>query len=151
MPSIRRIFFLQPSLWSGRDGASGPNALHLVVLGTGSEPEHAVNKLLEAMGNVLDITLRLSSVRYSSVQVVQRDCVLIQFYQFFHGVNDVAAVDAEWQEWGRWSQCTTSCGPGLKFRARACSQPAFGGNEQCPGNNTEAEQCETSKCAGSFL
>ena len=67
----------------------------------------------------------------------------------FYGDNCVAAIDAEWQEWGHWSQCTASCGQGSKVRARACSEPAFGGNEQCPGNYTEAENCETSKCPGS--
>ena len=75
---------------------------------------------------------------------------MIVWLSFFYGGDiDVAATDAEWQDWGEWSQCTASCGQGSKVRARACSEPAFGGDEQCPGDYTELENCETSKCAGS--
>jgi len=57
-----------------------------------------------------------------------------------------SGIDGEWQEWGEWSQCTASCGQGLKIRARACSQPASGGNEQCSGDSTEVENCSSAEC-----
>ena len=34
------------------------------------------------------------------------------------------------------------------MRGRGCRKPAFGGNEQCPGNSTEVEDCKTSECPG---
>ena len=53
-----------------------------------------------------------------------------------------------WQEWGPWSECSTSCGKGFNFRARACGEPAFGGNDTCDGNSTESRECLTSHCPG---
>ena len=53
-----------------------------------------------------------------------------------------------WQEWGSWSECSTSCGKGFNFRARACGEPAFGGNDTCDGNSTESRECLTSHCPG---
>ena len=63
----------------------------------------------------------------------------------------ITAIAAQWQEWGQWSQCTASCGQGLKIRARACSQPASGGNEQCPGDSTEVEDCSSAECPGELM
>ena len=59
-----------------------------------------------------------------------------------------AAIDAKWQEWGEWSQCSTPCGQGSQIRARACSEPSFGGSEQCCGNPTETRECSSAECAG---
>ena len=61
---------------------------------------------------------------------------------FFQGIDSV------WQEWGQWSECSTSCGNGSKVRARACSEPAFGGNDTCVGNSTETIDCLRSECPG---
>ena len=61
---------------------------------------------------------------------------------FFQGIDSV------WQGWGQWSECSTSCGNGSKVRARACSEPAFGGNDTCVGNSTETTDCLRSECPG---
>lgn len=58
---------------------------------------------------------------------------------------------AEWQDWGQWSECSATCGPGTWLRARACGEPRFGGDEQCPGKSTEAGECEISECPGFIL
>ena len=34
------------------------------------------------------------------------------------------------------------------MRARACSEPDFGGNDQCAGNATEVEGCNSAECPG---
>ena len=65
--------------------------------------------------------------------------------------NNVSAIASEWQDWGQWSQCTASCGQGFKFRARTCSEPEFGGNDQCPGNATEVEGCSSAECPGEHI
>ena len=62
--------------------------------------------------------------------------------------NNLAAIPAEWESWGQWSHCSTSCGNGSRVRGRGCSEPAFGGNDQCPGNSTEVEDCVSAECPG---
>ena len=64
--------------------------------------------------------------------------------------NLVAGTFGEWQAWGEWSQCTTSCGAGSKFRSRTCSEPTVGGDQKCPGKSTEAAPCMISECQGSL-
>ena len=64
---------------------------------------------------------------------------------------NVSAIAAEWQDWGHWSQCTASCGQGLKIRARGCSEPEFGGDLLCSGNGTEVEGCNSAECPGNPL
>ena len=57
-------------------------------------------------------------------------------------------VPAQWQDWGEWSECTATCGKGLKMRARPCFNPESGGEKVCPGSSTEVEECEDAECAG---
>ena len=56
----------------------------------------------------------------------------------------------QWQEWGPWSGCTTSCGPGKEFRARACSQGTSAGNQTCVGHATEDRDCTNPPCQGYY-
>ena len=69
-------------------------------------------------------------------------------YAFLLNLSNIAVIIAEWQEWGEWSQCSTSCGNGSRVRGRGCLGDPFGGNQQCPGNPTEVEECNTSECPG---
>ena len=55
-----------------------------------------------------------------------------------------SVTTSEWQPWGVWSQCTASCGQGIRERFRECT--ALDG--QCLGDSTGAELCEISKCPG---
>ena len=52
--------------------------------------------------------------------------------------------ELEWQQWGGWSQCTSSCGEGVRIRARACS----GSDQKCIGDSTEAQVCKIEECPG---
>ena len=58
--------------------------------------------------------------------------------------------EGEWQAWGGWSQCTSSCGEGLRVRARGCSGSGggSGSEETCPGDSTETEGCISAECLG---
>ena len=84
------------------------------------------------------------SLIYSNTIVETSYCLLLL-------LQNIAVTVAEWQEWGGWSQCTASCGQGLKIRARGCSEPEVGGNLLCPGNVSEIEECKTSECSGNPL
>ena len=54
------IITLQPLMLTGKSGAIGPNAQHLVARGPNSGPELAVNQPLGATKPVLAITQRLN-------------------------------------------------------------------------------------------
>lgn len=63
----------------------------------------------------------------------------------------VKAVQGNYTEWSDWSDCSTSCGPGEKFRTRNCTNPppAFGGMD-CSfiGMDRDVQKCEKRPCAG---
>ena len=62
-----------------------------------------------------------------------------------------AVLPAQWQDWGAWSQCTVSCGQGLKMRARSCFDPESGNNQACSGSSTEVEECNEEECTGTLV
>lgn len=36
----------------------------------------------------------------------------------------IASVNGNWAAWSSWSKCGVSCGTGLKYRTRTCTNPA---------------------------
>uniref|UniRef100_T1IWV1 Peptidase M12B domain-containing protein n=1 Tax=Strigamia maritima TaxID=126957 RepID=T1IWV1_STRMM len=52
-----------------------------------------------------------------------------------------------WGEWSRFLDCSRTCGGGVHFRTRKCSnpKPAFGG-KQCEGPTEEFEMCNIQNC-----
>ena len=59
-------------------------------------------------------------------------------YILFVIPESIKPSDSEWEEWGDWSTCNSSCGPGLKIRARGCK----GGDGACrPGKPTDTTNC----------
>ena len=52
-----------------------------------------------------------------------------------------------WSDFGEWSECSVTCGGGIKERTRACTNPppAHGGMH-CVGDNKEEEACNTQAC-----
>ena len=57
------------------------------------------------------------------------------------------SIDGYWLPWGSWSDCSQSCGGGLKSRTRQCHQPENGG-EPCVGSSYETASCNTQACEG---
>lgn len=56
-------------------------------------------------------------------------------------------IDGGWTDWTTWTECTVTCSGGEHSRSRECNNPApqYGGNN-CSGNSTETEDCNTETC-----
>ncbi|KAL9952092.1 hypothetical protein ACROYT_G039299 [Oculina patagonica] len=61
--------------------------------------------------------------------------------------NGPCTVDGGWSDFGDWSECSATCGGGIKERRRTCtSPPPSNGGACCVGDNVEAERCNTESC-----
>ncbi|CAN7994178.1 unnamed protein product, partial [Ixodes hexagonus] len=56
-------------------------------------------------------------------------------------------VHGGWSPWSAWSQCTVSCGGGIRTRSRRCNspKPALGG-KACQGNDVQTDFCNSDTC-----
>lgn len=60
-------------------------------------------------------------------------------------------VDGSYNEWSAWTTCSMSCGGGVKFRHRNCTNPApMHGGRDCSliGPATESDSCHSEPCPG---
>ncbi|XP_060603771.1 thrombospondin-1-like [Ruditapes philippinarum] len=56
-------------------------------------------------------------------------------------------TDGGWTNWGDWSECTLSCGTGIKSRSRNCTHPSpspFG--KYCEGDPLQTVSCNVKVC-----
>ncbi|KAJ8280604.1 hypothetical protein GJAV_G00056790 [Gymnothorax javanicus] len=56
-------------------------------------------------------------------------------------------VDGSWGPWGRWGPCSRTCGGGVQYSYRECSdpEPQHGGN-YCEGQRVKYQSCNTQPC-----
>ena len=56
-------------------------------------------------------------------------------------------VNGGCSDFGEWSECSVTCGGGIKERIRTCTNPspAYNGLD-CVGDNKEVETCNTQAC-----
>ena len=58
------------------------------------------------------------------------------------------AIDGGWSDWSKWGFCIGTCGWGVQYRSRSCTNPApqYGGVD-CQGKLEESRKCNTGlKC-----
>ncbi|XP_076053538.1 hemicentin-1-like, partial [Oratosquilla oratoria] len=62
-------------------------------------------------------------------------------------------VDGSWSHWQAWSECSETCGTGVRRRTRLCNDPApLYGGQTCEDDGIEYEECGLRDCpvAGSW-
>jgi len=59
-----------------------------------------------------------------------------------------AVVDGGWSSWSAWTQCSVSCGAGLKARDRLCNRPAPHYGLPCNGSARQVHICDDYPCPG---
>ena len=62
-----------------------------------------------------------------------------------------ALVDGSYNDWSAWTTCSMSCGGGVKFRHRNCTNPEpMHGGRDCSliGPATESDSCHSEPCPG---
>lgn len=58
-------------------------------------------------------------------------------------------INGQWSEWSNWSECSATCGGGVKERTRKCDSPEpQNGGESCQGWGSEFAVCNRQKCNG---
>ncbi|XP_066942937.1 hemicentin-1-like isoform X1 [Macrobrachium rosenbergii] len=56
-------------------------------------------------------------------------------------------VDGNWSPWDPWSECSVTCGSGVRLRTRYCTAPApLYGGRPCIGQTVEEEPCKLRDC-----
>ena len=50
---------------------------------------------------------------------------------------------SRWSNWNQWSECSASCGGGMRLRLRVCST---GQREDCDGSHIQSSSCNTVGC-----
>uniref|UniRef100_H3DA48 ADAM metallopeptidase with thrombospondin type 1 motif 8 n=1 Tax=Tetraodon nigroviridis TaxID=99883 RepID=H3DA48_TETNG len=58
-------------------------------------------------------------------------------------------VDGGWGAWGAWRRCSRTCGGGVEFSHRECTDPEpQNGGKYCEGQRVQYRSCNTQACPG---
>ncbi|KAM6959232.1 LOW QUALITY PROTEIN: A disintegrin and metalloproteinase with thrombospondin motifs 8 [Aplochiton taeniatus] len=59
----------------------------------------------------------------------------------------LVVVDGNWGAWGTWQQCSRTCGGGVEFSYRECTDPVpQNGGKYCEGQRVKYQSCNTQPC-----
>lgn len=68
-------------------------------------------------------------------------------------LSHTGRVDGGYSEWGDWDDCTVTCGGGVQYRQRSCTNPPpSGGGNDCLtlGLPIESQPCNVNPCPGTL-
>uniref|UniRef100_UPI00398F8D82 A disintegrin and metalloproteinase with thrombospondin motifs 14 isoform X2 n=1 Tax=Pristiophorus japonicus TaxID=55135 RepID=UPI00398F8D82 len=65
--------------------------------------------------------------------------------------DQLYSQDGSWSSWTKFGSCSRTCGGGVRFRSRQCSNPApaYGGRD-CLGPSSEYKVCNSDDCSGHY-
>ena len=66
---------------------------------------------------------------------------MISYFRFNITILVFFTVDCIWNTWSSWSDCSVSCGSGVKERRRTKKQEAYYNGEECEGSFIEEIVC----------
>ncbi|XP_047136872.1 uncharacterized protein LOC100202129 isoform X2 [Hydra vulgaris] len=85
----------------------------------------------------------------------EKECVAKAGSGYIYFLDDVSKseekIDGGYSEWSSFTECSTSCGPGVMKRERTCTNPVpFGSGEDCSslGPMIEEKPCSLRQCPG---
>ncbi|XP_068601901.1 A disintegrin and metalloproteinase with thrombospondin motifs 8-like [Brachionichthys hirsutus] len=62
-------------------------------------------------------------------------------------MQPLVAVDGGWSLWGPWQHCSRTCGGGVQFSYRQCTDPVpQNGGKYCEGQRVQYQSCKTQTC-----
>lgn len=65
-------------------------------------------------------------------------------------MQPAVVVDGGWSAWGPWQQCSRTCGGGVEFSYRECTNPVpQNGGKYCEGQRVQYQSCNTKPCESS--
>lgn len=71
-------------------------------------------------------------------------------FVLFLAVSPQVVVDGGWSAWGPWQQCSRTCGGGVEFSYRECTNPVpQNGGKYCEGQRVQYQSCNTKPCESS--
>ena len=70
----------------------------------------------------------------------------------FYDVDVLAVVNGGWSDWGAPTSCSRTCGGGMRYRRRTCTNPSpANGGRPCDGGATIAISCNEHGCPGKTI
>ena len=124
--------------------------LHCVVHRSSSnrwKHENCLNSKLTSRLHVFSRLCKCSFIRHGSpsgrVESSNKNFSLTTNYLI---VSPVAVVSCLWSGYSVWSDCSGSCGTGVRRRTRRVLQEALNGGSECVGDEEETEDCPLPDC-----
>lgn len=87
---------------------------------------------------------KLSEDKFSTAGIVKKNCrkciqMILDSHVYRHAVNS----EPNWAPWTAWTQCTASCGGGVREMRRDCLN-----GSKCIGADTKLKHCNEEECPG---
>ncbi|XP_071836091.1 uncharacterized protein [Apostichopus japonicus] len=91
--------------------------------------------------NTLVLDQAINYVRFYPEDWKDWICMRVELYGYYN------PVDGNWASWGPWGECSESCGGGIQYRSRNCTDPAprhLGAD--CVGSEQDSQVCKDQPC-----